>query len=759
MTIDFFKKMKHNSIIIRKKWWFIIIPAIVTLAMLLPLKSAKINPDLMEYLPDDIPAKINIDKLDKHFEHYDPVLILFETDDILKSETLERAEKLHQSLINSALVDNVISIFDTKYIRGESGFMLVDPVIRNIPTSIDEREQLRDEIRDNPLVYKTMVSEDFRYLLLLVKPMSGINDSELFLFIQETLAQHTGNEKIFLSGLPILRYEIQRIATRDLAILMPIGLLVMALFLYFSFRERRGVLLPLSVVAMSIVVAMGLMPLLGYELSLIAVLVPIMMIAIANDYGIHIVALYQELTVKNPRWGTKRIINRTIMRLYRPIIFTALTTMVGILGLTTHVMIPAKQMGVVSTVGILFAVVASLLFIPAVMSSTKKSNFQLMLNNHKNGWLGKLLTWAGKITTQKPLRVVVVFSIVIAIATAGILRLQVNINIDELMPQKHKLRQSTAILNEKFGGTKTISVLFEGDVMSPELMHEMEYFEDELEKIPGIGSVTSLATVTKTISRAMNNPGDQYYNRIPDRRDAIAQYIEFYNMSGDPDDFEQLVDFGYTRAVATVQFKAKNYKSFKNIEKSIESMVSESQHATLIAGQSLIEKELSEAIVRGQINSLIFALGAIIVLLWIIFRSLNAGIIGAMPLAVTLLCNFGLMGWLGLELDIATSLLSSIAIGIGVDYTIHLFWRLKQELKLGKSWEEAINTTLKTTGRGITINALSVILGFSLLFFSGLSILKAFAFLIIFSLLLCLLCALILIPAMFILIKPKFLIK
>jgi hypothetical protein len=290
-------------------------------------------------------------------------------------------------------------------------------------------------------------------------------------------------------------------------------------------------------------------------------------------------------------------------------------------------------------------------------------------------------------------------------------------------------------------------------------MHEMEYFENELEKNPGIGSVTSLATVTKTISRAMNNPGDEYYNRLPDRRDAIAQYIEFYNMSGDPDDFEQMVNFEYTRAVATVQFKAKNYKSFIQIENEINTLVNQSQFASLIAGQCLIEKELSEAIVHGQINSLIFALAAIVILLWIIFRSFKAGISGALPLAVTLLCNFGLMGWFSIELDIATSLLSSIAIGIGVDYTIHLFWRLKQELQIGKDWQEAINTTLKTTGRGITINAFSVILGFSLLFFSGLSILKAFAFLIIFSLLLCLLCALVFVPAIFMIIKPKFLLK
>jgi len=117
------------------------------------------------------------------------------------------------------------------------------------------------------------------------------------------------------------------------------------------------------------------------------------------------------------------------------------------------------------------------------------------------------------------------------------------------------------------------------------------------------------------------------------------------------------------------------------------------------------------------------------------------------------------MGWLGIKLDIGTAMLSSIAIGIGVDYTIHYFWRYKYELGLGKSYKEAVATTLITTGRGITINAFSVVLGFVILFVSSFLTIKYFAFLIIFSVLLCLLCALILVPALCLLIKPKFLEK
>ena len=286
---------------------------------------------------------------------------------------------------------------------------------------------------------------------------------------------------------------------------------------------------------------------------------------------------------------------------------------------------------------------------------------------------------------------------------------------------------------------------------------ELDRFETELEAIPNVGSVTSLASIIRLISKSLNEPEDEFYDAIPNDRMAIAQYIEFYSMSGNPEDFEKLVNFEYTKAVLNIQFKAKDMRALKRIENQIQQLVETSPYATLKAGQCLVEKEMATSIIRGQILSLIFAIIAITILLWIIFRSYLAGIFGMLPLLITLVCNFGLMGWFGLELDIGNSLLSSVAIGIGVDYTIHLFWRLKYEISLGKKYDQAIITTLQTTGRGIAINAFSVMLGFAVLFLSGLVILKTFAFLIIFSLLICLLCSLLLIPAISILVKPKFL--
>ena len=751
--------MKTNEFITRYRKWLILLPVIITLLMLFPLSKAKINPDLMDYLPKDIEANINNEKIEEVFGKFEPILIIFKSEDVLAPKTLNRIYQINNELKYSELVDEVMSLFETKYIRGEDGAMMVDPAVKYIPENTEEKEQLRQELIDNPLAYELIVSDDFKYTSIILGAAEGVSDEEIFDFIQTTLNDNPGSEQVYLNGLPYLRNEVQTMATRDIAILMPLGLIIMLIFLYLSFKERRGVLLPFMVVVMSIILAIGLMPILGYDLSLVAVLIPIMMIAIANNYGVHIVARYQELNAKNPDWTMVQIVSEALKQLSKPILLTGLTTIIGVMGLIVHIMLPAKQMGIVSSIAIAFALTLSLLFIPAIMIKMKKGKPIKSYTTGKKSIVDNLLKWSARVAINSPRKVIYIFVSFMILAGLGITQLQVSINMEKMMPKKHSLRISTDIANDKFGGTKNINILFEGEIMEPEVMQAMDRFETELKKVDGIGNVTSLASITRIISRSLNEPDSEFYDRIPDSRQAIAQYIEFYSMSGDPEDFEKLVDFDYTKAVLSIQFAASTMDDFNRIERTIRDMVEETPSATIVAGQCLVEKEMANAIVKGQIYSLIFALVAIALLLWIIFRAFSAGLMGSIPLLVTLICNFGLMGWFGFQLDIGNSLLSSIAIGIGVDYTIHLFWRLKYELSLGHSYAEAIQSTLLTTGRGIAINAISVIIGFAVLFFSGMMILKTFAFLIIFSLLMCLLCALILVPAITIIAEPKFLLK
>jgi predicted RND superfamily exporter protein len=280
-----------------------------------------------------------------------------------------------------------------------------------------------------------------------------------------------------------------------------------------------------------------------------------------------------------------------------------------------------------------------------------------------------------------------------------------------------------------------------------------------LESNPLIGKTASLSLILKEMSKALNDSDNSSRNQIPPTREGVFQYLELYAMNADASDLERFVTFDYTKTLLTIQYKAANLKEVNGLLKQINEILKNEPNTFIIGGSSLIDKELSESVKTGQIYSMIFAFVAIFLLLALIFKSIPAGLLGSIPLLFSVCCTFGIMGWTGIELNLVTALLSSISIGLGVDFTIHIFWRMKSELMSGKDWKNAVLKSISGIGRGISINAFSVILGFSVLYLSAFPLIQSFALLIIISLLFCLLSALFLIPALCILIKPEFLIS
>jgi hydrophobe/amphiphile efflux-3 (HAE3) family protein len=749
--------MKKNNFIIKYRWGILLFTLILVSASVIPLTRVSVNPDLESYLPSTIPAKVNTDSIARIFGDNEMLILVFESDDVLNASTLTRIQALSRKFNTMSEFDRVISLFDIKNIRSEDGMMVVEPAVRTIPRSKEEREELRGELKTNDLAYKMIVSDDFRYTLIILNANGSTDDASLMKLVDQTLKEIPGNEKVYINGQAFMRNEANQKIGRDIMLLLPIGLVIMFLFLWISFKEKRGVLLPFSVVVFSILIALALIPLFGWELSIIGVLIPIMMIAIANNYGVYFITKYQELNATRPGITMKQIAVESYNYLKNPVLLCGLTTIAGILGLVVHVLLPARQMGIVTAIAVAFALSLSLFYIPAVMTLLNKGRRQKSFTGESAGPVDTLMKAMAGFSTRHSRKVLFVFSVMLILLVTGLYRFKVASDNNHILPRNHSFNIALDILNKNFGGNKIINVLFEGDIKDPALLKNLDRYEEELEKTPGVGSVTSIATIIRKISTALNDPGEMLYDKIPDSRDAVAQYLELYSMSGDPEDFENIVDFNYTKALLTVQYQADNAKEVDNILHKIEALTANDPHKSMIGGYSLIDKAICESVVRGQYNSLFFAFVVIMVLLAIIFRSLVAGLLGSLPLAFSVLCTFGIMGWTGIELNIVTALLSSISIGLGVDFTIQMFWKLKTEIANGHSYASAVSIALKTMGRGISINAFSVMLGFSVLFLSAFPIIRSFGFLIIVSLFFCLASALVLIPAICVLFKPGFL--
>ena len=431
--------------------------------------------------------------------------------------------------------------------------MIVEPVIKTLPKTDKEKELLRDEIKKNDLAYKLLVSEDFKYSMILLNSNKTLKDKELIDQIYKKLDEFPGNEKVYLNGQPYLRSEANDKISRDIMILLPIGLLLMLLFFWISFRELKGVFLPFSVVLISIITSMALIPLFGWELSIIGIIIPIMMLAIANNYGVHYISRYQELNALYPNLTMDEIVTQASSYLNKPVILCGLTTIVGVLGLILSVLLPATQMGVVSSIGIALALILSLTFTPAILSVMKKGKVHFDLKGEKAGKIVYALDSIGRYVTQNPRKMIIFFIVFIAVSLAGLFNFRVASDFNDILPQKHPYNKSINITNTAFGGSKMINIMFDGDIKDPIILSKMSKYEEELEKTPGVGSVTSIATIIRKMSTALNDPSDPNYNTIPKTREGVAQYIELYSMNGDPADFENFVDFDYTKAIMTIQ--------------------------------------------------------------------------------------------------------------------------------------------------------------------------------------------------------------
>jgi len=442
--------------------------------------------------------------------------------------------------------------------------------------------------------------------------------------------------------------------------------------------------------------------------------------------------------------------------LRKPILITGLTTIGGMLGLLSHKMAPAAQLGVVASIGIGVALAMSLFLIPVLLSFYKKP-VQKPRPIGRPSFTEKILSLFARWANFHPKTVVASFGIVTLLSLSGIFLLKVDTNVEGYFPRKSEIRKGIDLTNKKFGGSQYVSVLFQGDVLSPDALTRMEKYTQEISKLPNAGNVISPVPFFKELSKGIYTPDEPEYGTLPRSEAEAAQYLEMASFSGFGDQIAQFINSTHTNARILVSMKDGSNQTGKTILTRLRNITKDDPQLAFIAGPGLSKIQIAEMVIQGQISSLILAFLIILFLLSLIFKSVTGGIKGSLPLLVATIFLFGLMGVLNISLDIVTALLSSIMIGVGIDYTIHFLWRYKAEYAVRKEPRPAISATLTSAGRGIIFNAFSVMAGFSVLVLSGFAPLRFFGILVVVSIFSCLISALLLIPAIVSLTRPKFL--
>ena len=744
-----------------------IIAAIIlfTVLFLWKIPDLNIDPGLRSLVPADHKIVKNMELAEDLFSSNEIVIIAVESEDLLSERILTKFSLLHDSLENLPSVSRVASIYNQRYIVPDDGGFEIQKLLENIPSDSIEKINFIETIHASDII-GNLISADLN-IMCFIAQITALADFDEIAFrenIYSIVSHFEGPEKIYLASPIISSAESIDSVKRDMRTFTPIALGLMILLLILSFRSWTGTFLPLFVVGFSIIWTFGLMAWLDISVPIIGGLIPIMLIAIANNYGIHIISHYYEFTKIEQNLSRTEILKRTMKRLGMPIFLAGITTVISFMSLMTHELSKVREIGLLVSFGIAVSFFLSLFLIPAILILVPRPGY-LGKDNSLESVNNFLVNW-GKFFVRNRVPFLSVLFVGMFLFSFGIRDITIDTVPDNFFPEDSKIRKASAVINKTFGGSTQLNILVEGDIYEPSSLEHIDRLMSHIkDKNKAVSSTYSIADVIKKMHYSFNN-GNIDSLKIPSSRELIEQYMFLYSIAGEDKDFDLILNdtddpsfsqcFVRIKKVSTVDLMA----LVDDTEDYIHSNYYDGRPIKpMLSGPAALLGAVSHLVIRGQIISLGIASLIILIIMSIVFRSFIGGLLASLPMSLAVLLIFGLLGNFGIPLNMTTSLLTCVLVGVGIDYSVHFLWHLREHIRDGDELEQAISNTMKMSGKGILFNGISVIVGFSVLMYSVFMPLKAFSVLIMASIGFCLIGGMAILPAMVSLIDPDFIRK
>jgi len=484
-------------------------------------------------------------------------------------------------------------------------------------------------------------------------------------------------------------------------------------------------ILTMGVVFISTIWAFGLMAYTGIPIYAVSTMIPVMLIAIGVADGVHLFSHIDLFLVNNPSATKKEAVINMVSEMWKPVVMTSVTTAVGFMSLLTSEVYPIKYFGMFTAFGVLVAMVLSLTLIPAGIMIVGLPKVHKQKRSSKDDKPTQVFAHKFAVGLLKYRWITIgLTTIILALSLYGTSKVWINSSFLDKFEKDSDIVLTDQFINKNFGGTSTINLILEGKengiFKSPEVLLQIDAMQNEVETLHTVGSSFGLTDYLKRMNRVMH-ADDAAYNTIPESSELIAQYLLLYEMSGDPENLWQVTDYDYNRLNVTFQLKGDNSKIIDGALDRIESYRDRLEDYGVemkFAGSGYKALVFTDLILEGQIKSLVLSLIIVIVLLSFMFKTIKVGLIAATPIFITALISFGVMGLMGIALNTTTALLSSITIGIGIDYAVHFIDRFRANNKHSGNFNLAIKQTMHHSGRAIVFNAAVVIAGFMVLLFS-----------------------------------------
>ncbi len=701
----------------------------LTILFAIQLPKIKTDTDPKNMLPVTSPVRQYNDEVEGWFALHSDVIVLgirSETT-IFTAGTLRRIENLTHAILTIAgvVAADVVGLPTVDDVAAEGDTLRAQPLLSEIPATPEQMAAFERRILDNPLLVPRLVSADGKMTAIYIPIEKNANGKEIADRIQQLVSREEGLEKFYLAGDPVARDTFGAEMFRQMALFSPLAGAVMVVVLFLMFRNWTLVFANMAAAIVSIIWSMGLFVWLGIPIHIMASMSPVFLMAISTD-TVHI---FNEFYFRFREVGKKQeAILATMGVVGVPIVYSDLTATAGFASLGIGPIIPVRIFGFLVAFGTLVILLMSFTLVPAVMALVEEEKLLRMVPKQPGPaadetWLGKL----GRCSLRWRKAVLLLATVLLIVSLLGLARIRINNNMIHWFRTNSAVRTADRVLNENLGGTATLylvasSTQSEG-IKDPTALRGLRSLQRFLESKPLVGKTLSIADYLKRVNRILHGD-DRRYDSIPDSKDLIGQYLLLLQMGIQPRDLNNVVDYPYEKANVIVQLKSWDAVDARVLlADALNYLAAHPVPGVEVkpAGIAYFNMVWNHEVLVGMLSGFIASSVLVLFLLVLDYRSLKWGLVSFVPLVFTILLIYGVVGLVGKDFDMPISVLSTLSLGLAVDFAIHFVSRFQQRYRETRDLPGALQWTVARPGRGIVRNAALFASGFSVMLFAQLT--------------------------------------
>ncbi len=698
---------------------------------LLPLTNiTEIDNDISMWISRDDPVYQTYERFRDEFGGQRTLLIALRSKQLFTPEGLEFVRRVTDDIQRVDAVERVSSLSTANVVVSLPAETPDDDIGIEVQPLLDDvidqqaASRVRERVLRDNLLRGDVVSEDGTVTALIVTfdedridDVRGDVIDRIHGLIDPRLPD--GMEALYNGSLEISE-TYNRVTRSNLMKLTPPILLLTIGALYFMFRSWRITVLVMGAVVVSFVWTMGLYVLIGFTYNILASMMPplVMILAVADD--VHIVQHYtEELRATG---STEHAFKSSVRHLFAPLLGASATTALGLASLATSHVVAVRAFGIGAAVGVMVDFVMSLVLVPTLLTLIKPSPHRAPQERYFLEPMQRVARFS-----MRNARGVVAWTIVLmAVGTLGLRWLRVDTNHINFFAKDHPLHQSATLIDEQLSGIYSFNILLEGEpesMKSPDALRRMEELRVRLQQLPFVRKVVSVADYVKRVNQELSG-GEASASVVPGSADAIAQELFVFGLSDEGRrELDRVVASDYSRAQISVRLASMSsdlvFEQINQAEKEANAVFAGSGITPTVTGSGHIFATLDHYIVVSQLSSFGTAFLTVFAVIFLVFRSARFGVLAIIANALPVCAVLGIMGWLGISLNVATVMVASVALGIVDDDTIHFIGRFRRDTAAGAGTEAAIEAATMHEGRASLTTAIINSLGYGIMVFSA----------------------------------------